>query len=126
LPPLQVAARANDREKVLALLASGVNVNEKGPRGRTALHEAAGAEDPMAGCARLLLARGASPDARDDDGKTPLHEAAWYGRKRAAEVLIDYHADVNAKGIHGETPLGYAGQRDHPDVAALLRLHGAH
>jgi|TARA_B100000678_G_C17855510_1_gene360943 ankyrin repeat protein len=42
-----------------------------------------------------------------------------------AELLIASGADVNAKGVDGETPLDLANLRNRPEAADLLRKHGA-
>ena len=61
--------------------------------------------------------------SKDERGATPLFWAAFYGHKDVAEFLLANGADVNAKEIHGETPLASATKQD---VAELLRQHGGH
>jgi ankyrin repeat protein len=46
--------------------------------------------------------------SRDKNGWTPLFQAADHGQKDVAELLLANHADVNAKGSGGETPLDMA------------------
>ncbi len=41
-------------------------------------------------------------------------------------LLLANKADVNAKGIKGETPLHLAVIAKHDDVVELLRQHGGH
>ena len=62
--------------------------------------------------------------------ETPLRWAAWGGHKEIVELLIAKGADVNAKEKYGGTPLDAAIQsrkfpKGHPEVAELLRKHGA-
>ena len=38
-------------------------------------------------------------------GWTPLHEACNYGHKRVVLLLLKHGANVNAKGMDGDTPL---------------------
>lgn len=54
-----------------------------------------------------------------------LHNAAYKGDIKGVERLIAAGADVNAKGIDGNTPLFWAGWKDHEDIARLLIEKGA-
>ena len=56
---------------------------------------------------------------------TPLHLAAVIGHKEIIEILIAKGADVNARKMNGWTPLDNAIKRKHPEIADLLRKHGA-
>ena len=58
-------------------------------------------------------------------GRTPLHQAAFGGAVRAATVLIEAGADVNAASEYGWVPLHYAAAPESPAVAELLVRHGA-
>ncbi|MDR2172403.1 MAG: ankyrin repeat domain-containing protein, partial [Planctomycetaceae bacterium] len=42
---------------------------------------------------------------RYNNGETPLHDAAERGRPEMLTILLEAGADVNAKDIHGMTPL---------------------
>mgnify|MGYP001160742297 CR=1 FL=1 len=44
----------------------------------------------------------------DDSGRTPLMIAAIFGQVEVAELLLENGADVDAKDVHGFTPLIYA------------------
>lgn len=50
----------------------------------------------------------------------PLHGAADTGCLDVIKLLIETGADKNAKGRDGRTPLHYATERGHLDVARLL------
>jgi hypothetical protein len=117
------AAKANDTEKVKALLAHGADVNAKDDIGSTPLHVAANnnAKEVVA----LLLANRADVNAKDIDDWTPLHMAANKNSKDVAALLLANGADVNAKTKKsGETPLDRAVQKHSDAVADLLRAHG--
>ena len=59
------------------------------------------------------------------DSTTALHTASRNGRFAVAQVLLKYHAKVNATTDHDETPLLFASWHGHPKVARLLLKHGA-
>ncbi|MBM4028988.1 MAG: hypothetical protein FJ280_26860, partial [Planctomycetes bacterium] len=85
----------------------------------------------------LLLARGAVVNAAGQDGWMPLHTAAARGWQRAAEVLIDNGAHLNARttstqsawgadrGPGGQTPLLLALRTGSVNVAQMLIDRGA-
>lgn len=95
----------------------------KGPRGRTLLHEAAGAGKLVA--ARFLLERGAYVDSADRDQDTPLDDAIRGGDYAMAQLLISFNADVNRRVGADSTPLLLAVNRRNPDLVNLLLASGA-
>jgi len=60
----------------------------------------------------------------DAYGFTPLHWTAIKGWKEIAELLIAEHAVINARDRSDYTPLHYSITGSHPEVRALLRVHG--
>ncbi len=54
-------------------------------------------------------------------GKNSLYA----GNEEMAKLLLSKGADVNAKDKDGKTPLRYALDYKHPNVASVLRQHGA-
>lgn len=120
---LREAVKANDTEKVKALLAHGADVNAKDDSGWTLLHRAA-VQNAKA-VAELLLGKGADVNAKDEDGWTPLHVAANNNAKDVAALLLANGADVNAKDEDGWTPLHRAADKNSKEVAALLLAKGA-
>jgi ankyrin repeat protein len=55
---------------------------------------------------------------------TCLHEAARNGNAEMVRLLLDHGADINARDLGGETPLGWALQANRQAVADLLRKRG--
>lgn len=53
----------------------------------------------------FLLDAGADPNTRYRDQNTALHTAAFFGRAEATRRLLEAGADVDARNVHGETPL---------------------
>jgi len=56
---------------------------------------------------------------------SPIHEAAVAGDVELVEMLIENGADVDARDVHGYTPLILAIQAGHTDIAKVLVTHGA-
>ncbi len=85
MPPAQQImelAATGDTKGLKALIDSDASlVNQKGDRGRTPLHFAAG--NDQASAVKLLLDLGANPGAQDDDGETPADAAL-----KAADVNL--------------------------------------
>ena len=82
---------------------------------------------------RVLLSHGANPNAstkpnvetgsfmRDSRtrGETPLHRAAAFGSADVIQALLDAGAALDAKDVHGDSPLAWASWHLRPD--AVLR-----
>ena len=117
-------------ESVKRHLDAGVDVNAKNKAEMTPLHYAS-----MMGhkeVAGLLITNGADVNAKSqfqNFGETPLHHAAWGSHKEIVELLITKGADVNAiiqsGSFKGMTPLDRAKRQKQPELADLLRKHGA-
>jgi ankyrin repeat protein len=144
LPPDQRAfldaARAGDAGKVRELLAKGVPVDLREDfcvhyhqNEQTALMYAAGGGHLE--MVRLLLKAGADVKAidkmisRESGGeKTALHYAAEQPNVAVVEELLNAGGDPNALAQNiqnrGYTPLIYALQKGHRDIAQLLIKHG--
>ncbi len=60
----------------------------------------------------------------NSEGATPLHWAAFKGQREAAELLILYGADVNARTRKGSTPLRLATTHKKEALVSLLKSHG--
>jgi len=115
------AAEKGNIEAVKQHLASGADVNVKDTNRWTPLHYAA-----WKGHKKIvvtLIAKGADVNAKNRYG-TPLHLPAGSGHKDIAKLLIANGADVNVKDVGGDTPLDWAINRNHPEIADLLRKSG--
>ncbi|MGB6243870.1 ankyrin repeat domain-containing protein, partial [Gordonia sp. (in: high G+C Gram-positive bacteria)] len=72
-----------------------------------------------------LLARGAQIEARGAGGRTPLVAATKNQAARAARVLIDAGADVNAKDDMQDSAYLYAGAEGYDEILEMTLQHGA-
>ncbi|KAG9347058.1 hypothetical protein JZ751_005985 [Albula glossodonta] len=72
--------------------------------------------------AQLLLEHGANPNVPDSHtGATPLHDAAREGFLDTVAILIQYHADIDAKDFQGRRPVDLAEMYGHRNVVAFLK-----
>ena len=131
------------KEMVQLLVEGGADVNSQRNGDKwTALHLAShmGSNETV----EFLIANGADVNAMRSGGGTPLSYAASWGHEEIVELLIAKGADVNAKDDDGRTPLDIVlaqkqttplpgrktpsrrvRRNDHPQIADLLRKHGA-
>jgi ankyrin repeat protein len=121
--PLIEAARAGDREALLALIQRQSDVNAAEPDGSTALHWAAYRDDLDS--ADQLLRAGANANAANDLGATPLWAAAQNGSAKMVRRLLEAGANPNATLSAGETPLMVAARGGYLEVAEMLAAKGA-
>ena len=112
------AARADQPDKVRALLASGAKVDEPSVDNTTALHWAAHNEN--AALVKALLKAGASAKARNDYGATPLSEAATVANTEILKLLLAAGADVDSPNDDGQTALMLVARTDNVEAARLL------
>jgi ankyrin repeat protein len=100
---------AIDRGKIdvaTTLISSKANLEIKGQKGWTALHNAAsGGDKGYREVAEALLVAGASVDALSETMLTPLHEAAGKSLLDLVRLLVDHGANVNARDKFNNTPL---------------------
>lgn len=99
------------------------DIGYKGLEGYTALHYSSVRchEDVV----DLLLRAGADPHVINDDGEVALHLAAWKGCEIAVEHLADFMGNVDTINKLKQTPLFYALEGGHFDVASVLVRLGA-
>jgi hypothetical protein len=108
------------------LLEHGANVNIRGMRERTPLHEAIEDIDMV----QLIINKGADVNFQQDDLRTPLHLAVSHGKIGVARLLLEHRADVDSRDKWGKTPLhllfeDHGRGNDALDLARLLLQHGA-
>ena len=133
--------RAATTEIAELLIAKGADVNAKMDNGLTPLHYAA--VEGRKEITELLIAAGADVNAKDDRSGTPLdgansgtyaplrkhggkhgtiHGAAYGGDIEVVKEFLAAGTDVNAKTMHGGTPLRDAKTKE---IAELLIAKGA-
>ncbi|KAN0142132.1 Ankyrin repeat-containing domain protein [Lactarius tabidus] len=103
------------------LLKHGANVDIRGLRERTPLHEAIA----NVGMVQSLLNKGADVNCRQDDLRTPLHLAVYHGELKVARVLVEHKANVDSQDNTGKIPLYLLLEdtsRDDNDILDLVQL----
>lgn len=126
--PLPEIASRSGKARIRAALESGIPVDERDQKGRTALFRTArlGKSDRV----KLLLEFHANPNATDDRGEAPLQAAARYGYEECVALLlkagaeIDYCPDVELTN-YSESALCSAVRKGHQRVVSLLLNAGA-
>jgi uncharacterized protein len=123
-PVLMRAAWRGRAEIVNVLLRRGANPNGRSPSGTTALMSTS---SPT--IAQALIDAGAVVDQKDGERATALMYAAQSGHLAVVSVLLDYGADIKAKGSieknEDSTALQYAAERGHADIVKELLQRGA-
>jgi hypothetical protein len=116
---LHFATKFHHPATVKVLLEHCINPNVRNKEGMTPLYFA------KSDCARQLLEAGADVDARDKRERTPF---MWTDSLDTYQLLLDYHAYLNAQDINGYTELircilSYSDGSD--NVVHFLLKHGA-
>ena len=113
------AAARGDGADVRHALDDGLNVDAKGPGGRTAVTAAAMAEHVEV--VRLLVDAGADVDLQDEERNNPLLVSGENGNVGLLREVLRAKPDLNATNRFGGTALIPAADRGHvPMVRALL------
>jgi ankyrin repeat protein len=59
-------------------------------------------------------------------GETPLHRAAAFASLETIELLLAAGARIDARDVHGDTPLTWASWHLRPDAILRVLCHGSH
>ncbi|XP_014231413.2 ankyrin-1-like [Trichogramma pretiosum] len=132
--PLHILCQRDEDDGMMALFCAtcrqAANVNAQDRLGNTPLHWAIISKNPKV--AKFLLRRGANPNSRNEEGLTPLHCICMvYKDVDLAEFFFKFNGDiaqavqVNARDKLGNSPLLFALDNGHKDVAELLLRNGA-
>jgi ankyrin repeat protein len=123
------------------LIEQGAEVNRPlADTGETPLHAALCTADRVAHdlVIKVLLAKGANPNCvtnasaetggfmRDcrTKAETPLHRAAAFGTEATIQMLLDAGASIDAKDMHGDSPLTWASWHLRPDSVLRKLCYG--
>lgn len=123
MTPLHWAAYKGHRAMTAILLENRAEINATDINGLTPLHLAAtyGHKDII----NLLLDSGADLNARTyDQSMTPIHWAAFCGHTESLKPLLKHGADINSRDSEGDTPLTWAEEFLHYDMARLIARKG--
>ena len=100
------AAKANNTDTIMKLVADGQDINQHCYYGKTALHFAV-SENNVPLVKRLLVSH-ADINAKDVKGNTPLHYAYYYSStgdfSEMLRILKQAGADDSIKNSSGKTP----------------------
>lgn len=112
------AVKEGDQEKIKNLIKGGVNINEIGDGGNTAVMVAAQAGN--ANIVRELIADGANIDLQNDRQDNVLLYASAEGLIDIVDIAIEAGADTTITNRFGGTALIPAADRGHVDIVRLL------
>ncbi len=116
---LHVAAKANDADRVKALIASGAKLDARDKDQRTPLLVATHADAVNA--ARVLIEAGADVNARDNIRDTPFLYAGAEGRLEILKLtLATGKADLDDTNRYGGNALIPAAHHGHPETVREL------
>jgi ankyrin repeat protein len=134
LPPLHVAACADDDGSAVAAVLAGVASAEEQAtlvnavasaedRGGSALHMAAATGN--AGAVAALAKAGGDLEAADSEERTPLMTAVRPGHADAVRALLAAGASADGERRRGARPLCVASENGHVEVVRALLAAGA-
>lgn len=114
---LMFAVTTGNKEDIINIVNSGVNVNIRDEYGGSVLHFGefwiprrklyTTSENHTVHTSSLLLSMGAEINAVNCRNVTPLHVAVMMGNLEVAEYLVQNGADTSIKSLTGDTPLDF-------------------
>lgn len=111
------AALNGDKTKVEEFFKAGIDVNSKGPDGKTALSKASGKGHVE--IVEFLLSKGAIAQVVD------FTNAAYTNKPLVLKAYVKSGFDINSKGPGGQTALQRAASQGHVEVVDFLLENGA-
>lgn len=116
---IHLAAYHGNEQKVIELLVTNPDPDERDAYGGTALH-AAMFQDNIR-IVQLLIDAGWDVNAiGPSNGYTPLHDAVWGNNLSALELLVENGGDMSVKGHDGYTPLEKARRENKTALVVYL------
>jgi ankyrin repeat protein len=112
------AATQNQSEIVQQLLAAGMDIETRDPRGRTALLLAT--HHNAVETARILIESGADVNAMDNISDSPYLYAGAEGRLEILRMTLDHGADLASVNRYGGTALIPAAHHGHVETVREL------
>ena len=122
--PLFIAAVKGHEEAIRTLLELGADPNRPADSGAVALLVAL-VHDASLDCLRLLVDGGANPAAVNHVGFGALHVVAETNHPRALSWLLELGLDLEARTVHGHTPIQIACGLGCLDAISALAAAGA-
>ena len=125
--PLDLAIRARDKDKVLALLQAGADPNLTTHFSGPALNEAVDINDPE--MVKILLQKGADVNKANTAGATPMHRAVspmFKGDPQNLEIielLLERDPALHTKDCNRQTPLAKARDHKYEEAIKLIQAH---
>jgi len=111
--PLLAALHGRHTRVAKLLLKHGGDVDVRGMRNQTPLHNAIlWSHHAAVEAVQFLLEHGADVNARQGDLCTPLHLAADVGALEVAQILLEQNADIDSRNNKGQTPLHLVSRRE--------------
>lgn len=124
--PLHLAAAFSNGETVTLLLEHGAHVHQfsHNPLRNQPLHACVALNSSIETVLALIEA-GADVNAVQHGGYTPLLQAAASGKKDWVLLLLKHGARLDQYCDQGKSPLDYARERGHTEVAEILAAHAS-
>lgn len=123
---LHWAAGEGIQDMVELLIEKGIDVHQKTPAGKTALHfNAADGRSDQPRITEMLLKAGIDVHACKVDKQSALHLACRSGYEEVANLLIRAGADIDQIDADGYRPLNFAAWHGHLGIVKTLVHHQA-